>query len=181
MSNETKLGESGQVKSKQLSLMRELCEMQNLTGPPECDPASFGVELTPKQEMAIHALLMGKSITETAAAIRAGRNTVSGWVNNHYGFRQTLERERLSLGVQVRDRLLGLSLKAVEVVETHLNKEDADPAIALSFLRMISTTSRDRVQEADEERLRALSRDYSRMDMAQFRLALKRHGVGPPS
>jgi hypothetical protein len=87
--------------------------------------------LTPSQEKALSALLVGKSVTDAAAAAEVDRTTVHRWLKDDFGFRAAFNRERHRLREAMQSRLMTLAEKAAECVERSLADGDGKTALAL--------------------------------------------------
>jgi hypothetical protein len=86
--------------------------------------------LSQSQELAIDSLLSGSTITAAATAAGVDRTTVHRWLADE-GFRDEYEYRRVELQSAVRDRLMALTDKAVDVLEKSLDDGDAKSALAL--------------------------------------------------
>jgi DNA-binding NarL/FixJ family response regulator len=69
-----------------MAIKSERMERRKATNP----DASEEWALTPQQEAAVDLLATGRTVTDTADAVGVARQTVSEWVNQHYGFRAAL-------------------------------------------------------------------------------------------
>ena len=89
--------------------------------------------LSPTQELALAALLAGKTVTAAAQQAGVDRSTVYRWLRNPYqpGFRLALERGRWELRQAVQARLLTLADKAADCLEVTLAQGDGKAALAL--------------------------------------------------
>ena len=83
--------------------------------------------LTPQQETAVDLLASGKTVTDTAMAIKVTRQTVSEWLNHHPGFEAALNSRRQELWTGMIDTLRGLLPKALEVLKCELEGETPLP------------------------------------------------------
>jgi len=81
-------------------------------------------QLTPQQELALDALLAGKTDAEAAEAAGVTRQTVNRWKNSNPVFIATMNRRREELWVAVQDRLRQLLFPAIAVLEEALHAED---------------------------------------------------------
>ena len=79
--------------------------------------------LTPQQETAVDLLVSGKTLTDTATAVEAPRQTVSEWLHHHPGFQAALNSHRQELWGEMTDSLRGLLAKALEVLKCALDGE----------------------------------------------------------
>ena len=85
--------------------------------------------MTPQQERAIEALTAGASITDAATTVGVARQTVSGWLNHHHGFKAALNARRDELRQSTVDRLRTLLLKAVDVLEQAVAQNSIPAAV----------------------------------------------------
>jgi len=86
--------------------------------------------LSRSRELAIESLLSGSTVTAAATAAGVDRTTVHRWLADDK-FRAEFEFRRVELQTTVRDRLMGLADKAVDVLETALADGDVKSALAL--------------------------------------------------
>jgi hypothetical protein len=93
-----------------------------------------GWDLTPQQAAAVDLLATGRTVTEAAEQVGVVRQTVSEWLNQHYGFRVELNKRRQELWAGASDRLRALLPKALDTVEGALEGKDPLPA-ALAVLK----------------------------------------------
>jgi hypothetical protein len=84
-------------------------------------------ELTPAQQLAIAAIVSGKSYTEAAEAAGVGRRTLFEW-RQLSGFAAALRDELQALRDAVATRLLGLADRAIDALEKVL-AGDNHPAV----------------------------------------------------
>ena len=87
-------------------------------------------ELTPQQIQAIDLLLLGKTVTETAAALDVARETVSRWKHKDAAFQAAYNVGLLSAWEASHKRLLDARTKAIDKLSTLLDKEE-DPQTVL--------------------------------------------------
>jgi hypothetical protein len=142
-----------------------------LSEQPRHDPATYGVPLSAKQKRAITLLLAGSSITDAAKELGIGRQTISGWLNHHFGFKTALEAERQAIWQRSRDELMGLTGSALRVVRDHLD-EGSLPA-ALGVIKAVGLGDRQLVLEADTARMQELEQDRTRIEHQIFRRAVR--------
>lgn len=88
-------------------------------------------DLTPQQAAAVDLLAMGRTVTETAEAVGASRQTVSAWLHHGTEFRAQLGLRRGELWNTATDRLRGLLPKALDVLEHELDAASLGAATAL--------------------------------------------------
>jgi hypothetical protein len=84
--------------------------------------------LTSQQKAAVDWLAIGRTVTDTAAAVEVSRQTVSEWQHHHPGFQAALNNRRQQLWESMVDRLRSLLPKALAVVERELDGEHPLPA-----------------------------------------------------
>ncbi len=90
----------------------------------------FGTELTPKQHQAIQALLIQSSVPNAAASVGVSVRSLYRWLDEPT-FRLALNTA-LDKSVDAAARgLVGLTEKAIKVVETVLDNEQIHPATRL--------------------------------------------------
>jgi hypothetical protein len=80
--------------------------------------------LTPAQEVAIALVLAGKTDGEAALAAGVTRQTVWEWRHRHPAFIAEVNRQRQEVWEAATERLRGLLIRAVEVLDEGLNAED---------------------------------------------------------
>jgi len=97
--------------------------------------------LSVAQQNAVDALAAGMNDAETAAAVGATRQTVNGWRNHDPAFQAALNARRADVWGMAADKLRALVPRAVAVLEQSLTT-DADPAVALSVLKLAGVGSR---------------------------------------
>lgn len=117
------------------------------------------VALTPQQELAADLLATGQSVTDTAQAVSASRQTVSQWLNTSVPFRAEVGRRRAELWDVATSRLRALTLRALDVVEQELqanNLRAAETVLRATGLQGLGApggpTSPTDVRLADAER-----------------------------
>jgi hypothetical protein len=90
----------------------------------------FGTELTPKQHQAIQALLIQSSVPNAAASVGVSVRSLYRWLDEPT-FRLALNTA-LDKSIDAAARgLVGLTEKAIKVVETVLDNEQIHPATRL--------------------------------------------------
>ena len=87
-------------------------------------------QLSIEQENAIEHLLQGKSDRAVAETVGVSRQTVWEWRNHDPLFIAELNRQRIELWSEARERLKSLANRALDVVETHLDSDDSKAALA---------------------------------------------------
>ncbi len=87
-------------------------------------------ELSPSEEIALGALLAGRTVTEAAKAANVHRSTVHRWSNDEL-FRSELNSRRTELQTAVEEQIHQLQEAAVGVVEGALAHENVNVALAL--------------------------------------------------
>lgn len=95
------------------------------------NPDTADWTLTPQQEAAVDLLAAGRTVTDAAEAIGVVRQTVSGWLNQHPGFRAALNARRRDLWAEHSDRLRGLLPKALDVLAVGLEGGSLQAAVAV--------------------------------------------------
>ncbi len=76
------------------------------------------------QQVALEAMLVGKSITETARAAGVSRTTIYFWLNHDPAFRASFNLWHDQLQQSCHSRLLTMTDKAVDAVEKALERGD---------------------------------------------------------
>jgi transcriptional regulator with XRE-family HTH domain len=84
-------------------------------------------QLSQEQMNAIDYLLKGQSDRAVAEAVGVSRQTVWDWRNNDPLFIAELNRQRVELWREARERLKSLANRALDVVEQQLNSGDPSP------------------------------------------------------
>ena len=92
-------------------------------------------QLSIEQENALEHLLQGKSDRATAEAVNVSRQTVSGWRNHDPLFIAELNRQRLALWSEARERMKSLANRALDVLELQL--DNGDPKVSLAAARYV--------------------------------------------
>jgi len=92
-------------------------------------------QLSQEQLNAIEHLLQGKSDRAVAEAVGVSRQTICGWRNNDVLFIAELNRQRMELWGEARQRLKSLANRALDVVEQQL--DSGDPKVSLAAARYI--------------------------------------------
>src|SRR5512136_2795024 len=87
-------------------------------------------QLSIEQQNAIDLLLQGKSDRATAEAVDVSRQTVWDWRNHDPLFIAELNRQRIELWSEARQRLKSLANRALDVVETQLDSDDPKASLA---------------------------------------------------
>jgi hypothetical protein len=87
-------------------------------------------QLSQEQMNAVEHLLQGKSDRLAADAVGVSRQTVWDWRNNDPLFIAELNRQRVELWREARERLKSLANRALDVVEQQLNSGDSKAALA---------------------------------------------------
>lgn len=85
--------------------------------------------LSQEQKKAIDYLLKGQRDRAVAEAVGVSRETVSDWRNNDPLFIAELNRQRIELWSEARERLKSLANRALDVVEQQLNSDDPKAAL----------------------------------------------------
>lgn len=94
-------------------------------------------KLTPAQAAAVDHLATGASITDAAAAVKASRQAVSGWLNGDPAFQAALNRRRADLWAETADRLRGLLPRALKRIEGAIDTDGPEGLqAALALIRM---------------------------------------------
>ena len=92
-------------------------------------------QLTQQQMNAIGLIMEGKSDRAVAEAVGVTRQTVNEWRNRDIIFIAALNKERIELWTEARERLKSLTGQAVDVLGRQL--ESSDPKVALAAARHI--------------------------------------------
>jgi hypothetical protein len=87
-------------------------------------------QLSIEQANAIEHLLQGQSDRAVAETVGVGRQTVWEWRKNDPLFITELNRQRVELWREARERLKSLANRALDVVELHLDSDDPKAALA---------------------------------------------------
>jgi hypothetical protein len=87
--------------------------------------------LSPSQEKAIAALLMGKPVTDAASAAGVDRTTVHRWLREDIGFQVAFNRSRRELREAMINKLMALAEKATDAVERSITEGDGKTALSL--------------------------------------------------
>lgn len=87
-------------------------------------------QLAQEQMNAIEHLLQGQSDRAVAEAVGVSRQTVWDWRNNDPLFIAELNRQRVEMWKEVRERLRSLANRALDVVALQLGGEDPKTALA---------------------------------------------------
>ena len=87
-------------------------------------------QLSIEQANAIEHLLQGQSDRVTANAAGVARQTVWEWRNHDPLFIAELNRQRIELWAEARERLKSLANRALDVVEVHLGSGDPKASLA---------------------------------------------------
>ena len=86
--------------------------------------------LSQEQMNVIDSILKGQSDRAIAEAVGVSRQTVWEWRNNDPLFIAELNRQRIELWSEARERLKSLANRALDVVEYQLNSRDPKAALA---------------------------------------------------
>ena len=92
-------------------------------------------QLTQQQMNAIGLIMEGKSDRAVAEAVGVTRQTVNEWRNRDIIFIAALNKERIELWREARERLKSLTGQAIDVLGRQL--ESDDPKVALAAARHI--------------------------------------------
>lgn len=92
-------------------------------------------QLSQQQMNAIGLIMEGKSDRVVAEAVGVTRQTVNEWRNRDVIFIAALNKERVELWTEARERLKSLTGQAVDVLGRQL--ESSDPKVALAAARHI--------------------------------------------
>ncbi len=87
-------------------------------------------QISQTQMNTIEHLLQGQSDRAVAEAVGVARQTVWEWRNHDPLFIAELNRQRVELWYEARERLKSLANRALDVVETHLGSGDPKAALA---------------------------------------------------
>ena len=87
-------------------------------------------QLSIEQANAIEHLLQGQSDRAVAEAVGVSRQTVSEWKNRDPLFIAELNRQRLEMWKEARERLKALANRALDVVEQQLDSGDPKASLA---------------------------------------------------
>ncbi len=87
-------------------------------------------QLSQEQMNAIDSLLKGQSDRTAAEAVGVNRQTIWDWRDNDPLFIAELNRQRVELWSEARERLKSLANRALDVVEQQLNSDDPKAALA---------------------------------------------------
>jgi hypothetical protein len=98
-------------------------------------------ELSERQQIALEALLEGKTHAEAAERAGVHRVTVSKWSAGHPAFQAELNRRRAEINVQRAARLRELDAAALDAVAAQLETNDAEFAMKWLKLRGLDTAA----------------------------------------
>jgi transcriptional regulator with XRE-family HTH domain len=87
-------------------------------------------ELSPAQELALEALLAGKTQVEAAEAAGVARETVNRWYKRHPGFIAAYRQRRQARAAAAEEVAANLDRQAMEVVADAVGEGDTKAAIA---------------------------------------------------
>ncbi len=99
------------------------------------NPDSDRWTLTPQQETAVDLLAVGTTVTSAAESVGISRQTVSEWLNHHFGFRAALNRRREELWASITDRLRAVVPKAIDALEREIDTGAARVTAAVHVLK----------------------------------------------
>ena len=97
------------------------------------------LEVTPKQERAIEALVTGATHAEAAEAAGVDRKTITRWKGYHPGFQARLSASQALVAAEQLDKVRRIRARALDVIATKLDDESTDIATALTVLSAITT------------------------------------------
>lgn len=87
-------------------------------------------QLSIEQANALEHLLQGQSDRAVADAVGVARQTIWEWRNHDPLFIAELNRQRVELWAEARERLKSLANHALDVVELHLDSDDPKASLA---------------------------------------------------
>jgi len=87
-------------------------------------------QLSIEQANALEHLLQGQSDRAVAEAVGVSRQTIWEWRNHDPLFIAELNRQRIELWAEARERLKSLANRALDVVEVHLGSDDPKASLA---------------------------------------------------
>ena len=87
-------------------------------------------QLSIEQANALEHLLQGQSDRAVAEAVGVARQTIWEWRNHDVLFIAELNRQRVELWAEARERLKSLANRALDVVELHLGSDDPKASLA---------------------------------------------------
>jgi len=87
-------------------------------------------QLSIEQANALEHLLQGQSDRAVAEAVGVARQTIWEWRNNDPLFIAELNRQRIELWAEARERLKSLANRALDVVESQLDSDDPKASLA---------------------------------------------------
>jgi len=128
-------------------------------------------QLSIEQANAIEHLLMGQSDRAVSEVVGVSRQTVCDWRNNDPLFITELNRRRVELWREARERLKSLANRALDVVELHLDSDDPKAALAaakyvLQGTRLLGDTDLPRSDPTSPEAvIMAKLRSEARMEL----------------
>lgn len=110
--------------------------MKKITKPHKTSPKS--ADLSPSQELAVEAILVGKVDREAAQIAGVSRETVTRWRLHHRGFITELNARRKAIWSTSQDRLLSIILLALEAIADELGNKASPKRFegALAFLKV---------------------------------------------
>ena len=92
-------------------------------------------ELSPTQELALEALLAGKTQVEAAEEAGVARETVNRWLGRHPGFIAAYRQRRQARAAAAEEIAANLDRRAIEVVADAVGEGDTKAAIAWLRIR----------------------------------------------
>ena len=87
---------------------------------------SFLTELPPRQQTAIHHLVHGASVSETARRLEVDRTTVSRWLNHSYPFEMALREKLREVWGETNVGMAAHARKAIGKLAELLDSRSAD-------------------------------------------------------
>jgi hypothetical protein len=115
--------------------------------------------LTPAQELAIAALLAGKTVVDAAVDAGVDRATVHRWLKDDFDFQAAMNAGRRELRRVAYDRLERLAEKAVGCLEQAIDQGDVKAALeivkGMGILAPSLIGSEDAAELAEEADFRA--------------------------
>ena len=87
-------------------------------------------QLSIEQANALEHLLQGQSDRAVSEAVGVARQTIWEWRNHDPLFIAELNRQRVELWAEARERLKSLANHALDVVEVHLDSDDPKASLA---------------------------------------------------
>ena len=110
--------------------------------------------LTPSQEAALQALLIGNTVTAAAQASGVDRTTVHRWLKSDPEFRAAYNRKRMEMRQAQESKLLAIADLAIDTLDSAVRAGDVRAAIAVAKGLGLLTGTSPRIGEDDPDAIR---------------------------